>query len=77
MNDFRCIIIGCGHAGFHALKAIKETTRGIANGRRIRLVLFDELPGHVRKVLLFRPTVTGEEIIRMRKEMMPEFVMTL
>lgn len=57
-----CIIIGGGHAGLHALKAIKETTRGMANGRRIRFVLFDKLPGHVRKVLLFRPAVSGEEI---------------
>ncbi|MFJ9500527.1 NAD(P)/FAD-dependent oxidoreductase [Brevibacillus centrosporus] len=62
MNDMTCIIIGGGHAGLHALKAIKETTRGMANGRRIRFVLFDKLPGHVRKVLLFRPAVSGEEI---------------
>lgn len=54
MSDFTCIIIGGGHAGLAALKAIKETTRGAANGRRIRFVLIDKQPGHVRKVLLFR-----------------------
>ncbi|MDQ0113976.1 NAD(P)/FAD-dependent oxidoreductase [Paenibacillus harenae] len=63
MNDLTCIIIGGGHAGLAALKAIKETTRGMANGRRIRFVLFDKQPGHVRKVLLFRPAVGEEEII--------------
>jgi NADH dehydrogenase len=63
MNDLTCIIIGGGHAGLAALKAIKETTRGMAKGRRIRIVLFDKQPGHVRKVLLFRPAVGGEEIM--------------
>lgn len=62
MNDLTCIIIGGGHAGLSALKAIKETTRNMTNGRRIRFVLFDKQPGHVRKILLFRPAV-GEEVI--------------
>jgi NADH dehydrogenase len=35
----------------------------MTNGRRIRFVLFDKQPGHVRKVLLFRPAVGGEEIM--------------
>lgn len=63
MNDLTCIIIGGGHAGLAALKAIKETTQAMANGRRIRFVLFDKQPGHVRKVLLFRPAVGGEKIM--------------
>lgn len=63
MSDLTCIIIGGGHAGLAALKAIKETTRGMANGRRIRFVLFDKQPGHVRKILLFRPAAGGEEIV--------------
>ncbi|WP_246042136.1 hypothetical protein [Cohnella pontilimi] len=63
MNDLTCIIIGGGHAGLAALKAIKDETRGMANGRRIRFVLFDKQSGHVRKVLLFRPAVGGEEIM--------------
>lgn len=63
MNDLTCIIIGGGHAGLSALKAIKETTRNITNGRRIRFVLFDKQPGHVRKILLFRPAVGQEEIM--------------
>lgn len=63
MNELTCVIIGGGHAGLHAFKAIKDKTRGMANGRRIRFVLFDKQPGHVRKVLLFRPAVSGEEIV--------------
>jgi NADH dehydrogenase len=63
MNDLTCIIIGGGHAGLGALKAIKEETRGMANGQRIRFVLIDKQPGHVRKVMLFRPAAGGEEIM--------------
>ncbi|MCJ8014882.1 FAD-dependent oxidoreductase [Paenibacillus sp. KQZ6P-2] len=63
MNDMTCIIIGGGHAGLGVLKAIKETTRGMTKGRRIRFVLFDKQPGHVRKVMMFRPATSGEEII--------------
>ena len=48
MNDLTCIIIGGGHAGLGALKAIKEETRGMANGQRIRFVLIDKQPGHLR-----------------------------
>ncbi|WP_373232420.1 NAD(P)/FAD-dependent oxidoreductase [Cohnella sp.] len=63
MNDLTCIVIGGGHAGLQALKAIKETTQGMMNGRRIRFVLIDNQPGHVRKMLLFRPAVGEEEIM--------------
>lgn len=63
MNDLTCIIIGGGHVGLGALKAIQATTRGMAKGRRIRIVLIDKQPGHVRKVMLFRPAVGGEEIM--------------
>ncbi|WP_314592116.1 FAD-dependent oxidoreductase [Paenibacillus terrigena] len=63
MNDLTCIIIGGGHTGLAALKKIQETTRDMANGRRIRFVLFDKQPGHVRKVMLFRPAAGGEEIM--------------
>ncbi|MBD0382855.1 NAD(P)/FAD-dependent oxidoreductase [Paenibacillus sedimenti] len=63
MNELTCVIIGGGHAGLTALKALKETTRGMANGRRIRFVLFDKQTGHVRKVMLFRPAAGGEEIM--------------
>lgn len=63
MNDLTCVIIGGGHAGLHSLKAIKEVTQGMANGRRIRFVLIDKQSGHTRKILLFRPAVAREEIM--------------
>lgn len=63
MNDLTCIIIGGGYAGLGALKAIKEKTKGMVNGRRIRFVLLDKQPGHLRKMLLFRPAVVEEDIM--------------
>lgn len=63
MNDLTCIIIGGGHAGLGALKALKEKTRRMANGQRIRLVLIDKQPGHLRKMLLFRPAAGDEKIM--------------
>ncbi|NOU95683.1 pyridine nucleotide-disulfide oxidoreductase [Paenibacillus sp. LMG 31456] len=63
MNDLTCIIIGGGHAGLAALKSLKEKTQGMANGQRIRFVLLDKQPGHVRKILLFRRAVGEEEIM--------------
>jgi hypothetical protein len=35
----------------------------MANGQRIWFVLIDKQPGHVRKVMLFRPAVGEEEIM--------------
>jgi NADH dehydrogenase len=63
MNDLTCIVIGGGHAGLAALKAIKEKTRGMVNGRRMRFVLIDKQSAHVRKVMLFRPAVSEEKIM--------------
>ncbi|GAA4840539.1 NAD(P)/FAD-dependent oxidoreductase [Paenibacillus vulneris] len=63
MNDLTCVIVGGGHVGLHSLKAIKEETRGMTNGRQIRFVLIDKQPGHLRKMLLFRPAVCQEEIM--------------
>ncbi|MBP1947102.1 NAD(P)/FAD-dependent oxidoreductase [Virgibacillus litoralis] len=63
MDDLTCIIIGGGYAGLKALKQIQETTRDMANGRRIRFVLVDKQPGHLRKLRLFRPTTVEEEIM--------------
>ncbi|MGG3575381.1 hypothetical protein ABES80_23435 [Bacillus gobiensis] len=51
MNDLTCIIIGGGYAGLQAFKQIQATTRDVANGRRIRFVLIDKQPGHLRKSL--------------------------
>ncbi|PWU70427.1 NAD(P)/FAD-dependent oxidoreductase [Gracilibacillus dipsosauri] len=63
MNELTCIIIGGGHTGLAALKAIKSTTQSMMNGRKIRFILLDRQPGHVRKVMMFRPAVSEEEIM--------------
>lgn len=63
VNDLTCIIIGGGHGGLGALKALKEETQHMANGQRLRLVLIDKQPSHMRKMLLFRPAVGEEEIM--------------
>ncbi|MDR5002088.1 NAD(P)/FAD-dependent oxidoreductase [Brevibacillus parabrevis] len=63
MNDLTCVIIGGGHVGLHSLKAIKEETHGMVNGRRLRFVLIDKQSGHMRKMLLFRPAVGQEDIM--------------
>lgn len=62
MKELTCVIVGGGHAGIRALQAIRESTEEMAGGRRLRFVLIDKQPHHVRKVLLFRPAV-GEEAI--------------
>jgi len=63
MNALTCVIIGGGYAGLQALKQIKKKTRSMANGRRLRFVLVDKQPGHLRKLRLFRPTTVEEEIV--------------
>jgi len=63
MKDLTCIIIGGGHVGLAALKAVKKTSQGMVGGLRIRFVLIDKQPSHVRKLLLFRPAVGEEEIM--------------
>ncbi|MBB3128278.1 NADH dehydrogenase [Paenibacillus rhizosphaerae] len=63
MNDLTCVILGGGYAGLQALKSIQKKTRGITNGRRIRFILIDKQPGHLRKLRMFRPTATEEQII--------------
>lgn len=62
MKELTCIIIGGGHVGLAALKAVQQSTRGLAGGQRVRFVLIDKQSGHVRKLLLFRPAVSEEEI---------------
>lgn len=58
-----CVIIGGGYAGLQALKQIQSTTQCLTNGRRIRFILIDKQPGHLRKLRLFRLTAAEEEII--------------
>jgi NADH dehydrogenase len=62
MKELTCIVIGGGYAGIHAVKAIQKTFKDQASKRTLRLILIDKNPYHFRKVLLFKPAVSDEEI---------------
>lgn len=57
-----CVVIGAGYAGIHAVKEIRKLFKDQVNKHPLRLVLIDKNPYHLRKVLMFRPAVTNEEI---------------
>ncbi|MBM7569483.1 NAD(P)/FAD-dependent oxidoreductase [Paenibacillus sacheonensis] len=62
MNTKTCVVIGAGYAGIHAVKEIRSLFGNHAGSHPMRLVLIDRNPYHLRKVLLFRPAVTDEDI---------------
>jgi len=62
MEPLDCIVIGAGHAGIHAVKEIRNQALRGEIERPVRLLLIDKNPHHLRKVLLFKPAVTDEEI---------------
>lgn len=74
METLTCIVIGAGYAGIHAMK---ELRKNLINGKRsqsIRFVLIDKNSYHLRKVILFKPAVTDENICIPLAEMFPEGV---
>ncbi|MFF3926112.1 NAD(P)/FAD-dependent oxidoreductase [Paenibacillus lactis] len=72
MKNLTCIVVGGGFAGIHALKAIHKAHAELSNGGKLRLILLDKAPAHVRKVLLFRPAATGEPIHVPWERIVPE-----
>ncbi|MFC4409106.1 NAD(P)/FAD-dependent oxidoreductase [Chungangia koreensis] len=52
------VVVGGGHAGIHAVKAIQKRLKKVP----FRLVLLDPQPAHVRKVLLFKAAVGESEL---------------
>ncbi|MFD0589033.1 NAD(P)/FAD-dependent oxidoreductase [Paenibacillus sp. GCM10027627] len=62
MKQWTCVVIGGGYAGINAVKAIKKAYKDQGGSRPLRLVLIDKNPYHFRKVLLFKPAVTNDEI---------------
>jgi len=74
MKTLTCIVIGGGYAGINAVKAIRKTLKGEENKRPIRLILMDKNPFHFRKVLLFKPAVTNEDIRIPLTQLFPEGV---
>ncbi len=57
-----CVIIGGGYAGIqtiHALQKLHGKNRGMP---KLRIVLIDKNPYHLRKVLLFKPAARASDI---------------
>ena len=73
MKEYTCVVVGGGYAGIHAVKAIRKAFRG-KSGVRLRLILMDKNPYHLRKVLLFKPAAKDESIIFPLKRLFPEGV---
>ncbi|MGO4107005.1 NAD(P)/FAD-dependent oxidoreductase [Paenibacillus sp. YAF4_2] len=72
MKELTCIVVGGGFAGIHAMKAIQKAHRAIGNGQKLKLILLDQQPYHIRKVLLFRPAVSGSNITVPWEQLLPE-----
>jgi NADH dehydrogenase len=62
MKVLTCVVIGAGYAGIHAVKEIRKTFNDGASKHPLRLILIDKNSYHFRKVLLFKPAVTNEDI---------------
>lgn len=62
MRTLTCVVIGAGYAGIHAVKEIRKLFKGQVSKYPLRLVLIDKNSFHLRKVLMFRPAVTNEDI---------------
>ncbi|WP_342566154.1 FAD-dependent oxidoreductase [Paenibacillus sp. FSL R7-0345] len=62
MKTLTCVVIGAGYAGIHAVKEVRKWFKDQAGKYPLRLVLIDKNAFHLRKVLMFRPAVTNEEI---------------
>jgi NADH dehydrogenase len=72
MKELTCIVVGGGFAGIHAMKAIHKAHRAIGSGQKLNLILLDQQPHHIRKVLLFRPAVSSSNITVPWEQLLPE-----
>lgn len=70
MKEITCIVVGGGHAGIHAVREINKTLKN----RAVRMVLIDQNPHHLRKVLLFKPAVEQTDVAIPLKRLFPEDV---
>ncbi|MCK9858781.1 FAD-dependent oxidoreductase [Paenibacillus sp. ATY16] len=72
MTEWTVVVIGGGYAGIHAVKAVWKQYSAHAEGRKLRLLLLDPNPYHLRKVLLFKPAVGADKITVPWKQILPE-----
>ncbi|WNC14234.1 FAD-dependent oxidoreductase [Brevibacillus brevis] len=70
MKPVTCVVVGGGHAGIHAVHELKK----IVGGRELRLILIDQNPHHLRKVLLFKPAVSDTDVAVPLEKLFPEGV---
>ncbi|ANY68308.1 pyridine nucleotide-disulfide oxidoreductase [Paenibacillus sp. BIHB 4019] len=74
METLTCIVIGAGYAGIHAMKELRKNLINSKRSQSIRFVLIDKNNYHLRKVILFKPAVTDENICMPLDQMFPEEV---
>ncbi|MFS0724329.1 NAD(P)/FAD-dependent oxidoreductase [Paenibacillus sp. 1P07SE] len=74
MKAITCVVIGAGYAGIHAVREISKQFKGLTAKLPLRLVMIDKHAYHLRKVLMFRPAVTNEEIRVPLTKLFPEGV---
>ncbi|GAA0133168.1 NAD(P)/FAD-dependent oxidoreductase [Paenibacillus sp. YSY-4.3] len=72
MNELTCLIVGGGYAGINAIRSIQQAFQKAGETRKIRIVLIDKEPYHLRKVLLFKPAAYKEEITIPFARMFPD-----
>lgn len=56
------MVVGAGFAGIHAVKEIRKQWKNHERKIKLNIVLIDQNSYHLRKVLMFRPAVTNEEL---------------
>lgn len=74
MKQITCVIVGAGYAGIHAVKSILKAWNERSRRNRIRLILMDKQPYHLRKVLLFKPAAGVEDITIPLDRIFPDHV---
>ncbi|OMF38054.1 pyridine nucleotide-disulfide oxidoreductase [Paenibacillus sp. FSL H8-0548] len=74
MKTLTCIVIGAGYAGIHAMNEIRKNLNNGNKKQSIKFVLIDKNKYHLRKVILFKPAVTDEDICIPLTQLFPEGV---
>lgn len=74
MQENTIVIVGAGYAGIHAAQSIINTFSDKRDKTRVRIILIDKEPYHLRKVLLFKSAVNEENITIPLQEIFPRDV---
>ncbi|MGO4547717.1 NAD(P)/FAD-dependent oxidoreductase [Paenibacillus sp. 2TAB23] len=74
MKTLTCIVIGAGYAGIHAMNEIRKNVTHRNKSQSMKFILIDKNKYHLRKVMLFKPAVTDEDIRTPLTQLFPEGV---